>query len=102
METKICACCGKSLPIEKFGKNRHTDDGHMMECRECHNFKQRAAYHKRKNVISRALPSKPTKSDTDNATLNASLARFSIDELISELGARGCSGEIHYTQKKVF
>lgn len=102
METKICVCCGKSLPIEKFGKNRHADDGYMMECRDCHNFKQRAAYHRRKNIISRALPSKPAKTESDNVTPNVSLASFSIDELICELRARGCSGEIHYTQKKMF
>ena len=102
METKSCVCCGKVLPIEKFGKNRHTDDGYMMECRECHNFKQRAAYHKRKNAISKVLQSTPAKTESDNVTLSLSLASFSIDDLISELRTRGCSGEIHYTQNKVF
>ena len=102
METKICVCCGKSLPIEKFGKNRHSSDGHMNECRDCTNFKQRAAYHKRKKGGAKPLSSVPKKAKPTNVPSRPSLSSFSIDELVVELKSRGCTGEINYMQKKVF
>lgn len=95
METKICVCCGKVLPISSFGKNRRSSDGLMVECKECTNKKVRASRERRKSAGVRMV-----KTNEDGR--NPELAKFHPRELIAELKARGYSGEIYYTQKTVF
>ena len=104
METKICVCCGKSLPIENFGRNRQTSDGHMVTCKECTNKRYRENYKKRKSVVtptasSSVATSKPTLDDSGR---NPELSKFHARELIAELKARNYTGTIYYTQKTVF
>jgi len=35
MQTKICAKCGKELPIDEFSKNSSMKDGHLNTCKKC-------------------------------------------------------------------
>ena len=35
--TKVCAQCGRELPIENFGTNKRATDGHKSYCRDCEN-----------------------------------------------------------------
>lgn len=35
METKICKNCGKELPIEEFGLNPNSKNGHICTCKRC-------------------------------------------------------------------
>lgn len=95
METKICVCCGKVLPISSFGKNSHSSDGLMVACKECTNKRVRASRERRKSAGTRVVK-------TDDDGRNPELAKFHARELIAELKARGYSGEIYYTQKTVF
>lgn len=95
METKICVCCGKVLPVSSFGKNRQSSDGLMVTCKDCTNKRYRENYRKRQE----------TKTDKPIAFpdgKNPELAKFHARELIAELKARNYSGEIYYTQKTVF
>ena len=105
METKICICCGKVLPIESFGRNRQSSDGRMVTCKECTNKRYRENYKKRKNNATTTAPSATatvTKSKLDDDGRNPDLAKFHARELIAELKARNYTGTIYYTQKTVF
>lgn len=95
METKICVCCGKVLPVSAFGKNRQSSDGLMVSCKDCTNKKYRENYKKRREAKS---PKPVVFADGKNPEL----AKFHARELIAELKARNFSGEIYYTQKTVF
>lgn len=105
METKICVCCGKVLPVSAFGKNRQSSDGLMVSCKDCTNKRYRENYRKRKNIVT---PSAPTATVTsskpklDDDGRNPDLAKFHARELIAELKARNYTGTIYYTQKTVF
>lgn len=104
METKICVCCGKVLPIENFGRNRQSSDGRMVTCKECTNKRYRENYKKRKGIVTPATPSSTTTTKTklDDDGRNPDLAKFHARELIAELKARNYTGTIYYTQKTVF
>ena len=104
METKICVCCGKVLPIESFGRNRQSSDGRMVTCKECTNKRYRENYKKRKSIVTPSAPSSTatTKPKLDDDGRNPDLAKFHARELIAELKARHYTGTIYYTQKTVF
>lgn len=104
METKICVCCGKVLPIENFGRNRQSSDGRMVTCKECTNKRYRENYKKRKSTVTPSAPSSTaaTKPKLDDDGRNPDLAKFHARELIAELKARNYTGTIYYTQKTVF
>lgn len=104
METKICVCCGKVLPIESFGRNRQSSDGRMVTCKECTNKRYRENYKKRKGIVTPTVPSSTatTKPKLDDDGRNPDLAKFHARELIAELKARNYTGTIYYTQKTVF
>lgn len=104
METKICVCCGKVLPIENFGRNRQSSDGRMVTCKECTNKRYRENYRKRKSIVTPSVSSSTaaTKPKLDDNGLNPELSKFHARELIAELKARGYKGEIFYVQKTVF
>ena len=92
MRTKICVCCGRVLPIDEFGNNRHSSDGKMVTCKSCTN-KKLQEYRKKKRA---------TMAKADDDSRNQELSKFHARELIAELKARGYKGEIYYTQKTVF
>lgn len=71
METKICAKCGKELPLTAFFKHGHTKDGYRNVCKACENGSE---------------------------FYNPELAKFTPRELIEELKARGYRGRLTYTQ----
>ena len=35
METRVCKKCKKELPLEAFGKNALSKDGHIWTCKKC-------------------------------------------------------------------
>ena len=35
METKICKCCGRNLPLDAFHRDRVLKDGHRNICKSC-------------------------------------------------------------------
>lgn len=105
METKICVCCGKVLPIENFGRNKQSSDGRMVTCKECTNKRYRENYKKRKSIVTPSAPSSTTattKPKLDDNGRNPELSKFHARELIAELKARNYTGTIYYTQKTVF
>lgn len=104
METKICVCCGKVLPIENFGRNKQSSDGRMVTCKECTNKRYRENYKKRKGIVTptSSASTATTKPKLDDDGRTPDLAKFHARELIAELKARHYTGTIYYTQKTVF
>lgn len=44
METKICKCCGKELPLNNFSKNAF---GYTSVCKECNSMNRKIAAKKK-------------------------------------------------------
>lgn len=75
METKTCKCCGKTLPIEEFSKNKCSLDGYFYVCKTC-----------RSTNISNG-----SKQAKRQLTLK-SLDQFTSRDLMLELKRRGYDG----------
>lgn len=82
METKVCKCCGKELPLIKFYKNNATKDKHDNTCKECR--KQKMA--------------KNNKTPQPGIKATFRISDFEDNQLFAELRRRGYSGELHYSR----
>ena len=93
METKVCKCCGKELPIEKFKKGMNHGKPFVMSiCEDCLKQRQKEGHAKRREAI---------KQNQEDAVNNAKCARlqdFTPRELMRELSRRGYEGTITYTE----
>ena len=87
METKVCKCCGRELPVENFAKNAF---GYIGVCRECNSKNRSDAAQKRKQLKQQAI-------DAINAR-NLRLQDFTPRELIEELKRRGYEGKLRFVQ----
>ena len=87
METQICKCCGKELPIEQFAKNAF---GYIHVCKECNSKNRQEAALNRKKLKQQAI-------DALNAR-NLRLADFTPRELMEELKRRGYEGKLRYVR----
>jgi len=45
MQTKRCSKCGSIKELSSFGIHRKSTDGHMSECKECHNKRHHEYYY---------------------------------------------------------
>lgn len=84
METKVCKCCGKELPLTDFYKNSATKDKHDNSCKKCRN--QKIAEAQKRRVPQPGIKSMFRISD------------FEDNQLFAELRRRGYSGELHYSK----
>ena len=87
METKVCKCCGRELPIEDFYKNGF---GVTSVCKECHTKRAKEGKQERKRLKQQAV-------DAINAR-HLRLSDFTPRELMEELKRRGYDGKITYTR----
>lgn len=94
METKICVCCGKVLPISSFGRNSRSSDGLMVTCKECTNKHNREIKERRKMKGVKVVT-------TNDDGRNPKLSEFHSRELIAELRARKYTGKLFLTQEIV-
>ncbi len=74
-KTKVCASCGRELPLEMFPGHRLSADGHMAECRDCRRRRK-----------------------AKNNNEGNPLEKFTARELMHELKARGYEGNITFTE----
>lgn len=79
MTTKLCATCGRELPLESYKQHAKSPDGYAHNCREC-------------------LSQRRTTKNTEGGG-NPLLAQFKPRELIEELRYRGYKGTLEYTHK---
>jgi predicted HTH domain antitoxin len=83
METKICKCCGRELPIESFMKNGL---GVSATCKECVQAKKQSKREETKRLQKQAI-------DAINARA-LKLSDFTPRELMEELARRGYEGKL--------
>lgn len=82
METKVCKCCGRELPIEMFNKHKKNSDGLQTYCKECQRQKNTENYNRKVKTSE-----------------NSELSKFTPRELINELRKRGYKGTLIYEQQ---
>lgn len=87
METQICKCCGRELPIKQFSKNPF---GYIHVCKECNSKNRRESALQRGKLKQQAI-------DALNAR-NLRLADFTPRELMEELKRRGYEGKLRYVR----
>ena len=87
MNTKICKCCGRELPLEAFRKTRL---GVMNTCYECVS----------KNIAKAKADKKEEAKKADEVRMAkaARLSDFEPVELMRELKRRGYEGKLTYTK----
>ena len=83
---KKCSKCGRELPVSEFWRNASTEDGLQTYCKECG------------NIYAKNRKKTPEGGNLKKIYSNSELARFTPRELITELKARGYTGELKYTQ----
>lgn len=86
METKVCSCCGRELPLSEFHKKTSSKDGHQSYCKECAVKLAR----ERLNSLRAAAAEK-----------GPGLSAYTPRQLMEELARRGYTGELEYVEKHI-
>lgn len=97
--TKVCAKCGRELPVENFGHTKKNKNGLKSYCKECENENCRKYRAKRYGSPKKEQKSKTLDVPVINSLLSApdavpALSTFKDDEIIQELRHRGWHGTI--------
>lgn len=87
METKICKCCNRELPIDQF---TNTKNGRHNTCRECRMEHVKEGREKRKREQNLEAELAKAKS--------MRLSEFTPRELMEELARRGYKGKLQYVE----
>lgn len=87
METKVCKCCGKELPLTQFHKNRTMKDKHINICKEC----AKESRSGKRVSLCHKIPQPGIK-----ATFR--ISDFEDNQLFAELRRRGYAGELHHSR----
>lgn len=89
METRVCECCGRELPVDSFIRRKY---GMSKICKSCNAQKILDAKRKKKET-----------ADLVEKLENAKAMRlqdFTPRELMTELARRGYRGNISYTETR--
>ena len=87
VETKVCECCGRELPMEMFSKRGMGVD---RCCKDC-------VREKRLNSIKKAKEIEGLQQELADAK-NQRLSEFTPRELMTELARRGYEGKLTFTR----
>lgn len=90
METKICKCCGRELPIENFKLGRNGQ--RVGVCTPCAVEKLRA------NKAAKRLQEAQEKERETQDARNMKLKDFTPRELMEELARRGYEGKLRFVR----
>lgn len=89
METRVCECCGRELPVDSFIRRMY---GMSKICKSCNAQKILDAKRKKKETANLIEQLEAAKS--------LRLQDFAPRELIAELARRGYRGNISYTETR--
>ena len=95
--TKVCAKCGRELPVENFGHTKKNKNGLKSYCKDCENENCRKYRAKRYGSPKREQKSKTLDVPVINDLLPQpvpALSTFKDEEIIQELRHRGWHGTI--------
>lgn len=92
METKVCRCCGRELPINNFKKGRWGVVSVCLECDKKHRAEKRQA---------RLDEQKKKVEDVRAENRQLCLADFTPRELIERLRDLGYTGKLNYVETHV-
>lgn len=97
--TKVCAKCGRELPVENFGHTKKNKNGLKSYCKDCENENCRKYRAKRYGSPKREQKCKTLDVPVINSLLSApdavpALSTFKDEEIIQELRHRGWHGTI--------
>lgn len=100
---KVCRCCGRSLPLDQFGRHGKALDGLQPICKECKAEQGRKAHEKRKPTPKKAeKPVKKVRAKAERVpaarsiTIPASLVSFHLGQATGS----GNSGEVTFVARK--
>ena len=103
METKVCARCGRELPVEEFNKHAKSKDGLQPYCKEC-----QSVANKEYNAIRPRTKRNPLAKYTDADLINELKNRaktFLLNptprDMMQALAALGYKGKLEITQTHV-
>lgn len=86
METKVCNCCGRELPLSEFHKKTSAKDGHQSNCKECAKKMARERLDKFRRAVSAG---------------EDGLSAYTPRQLMEELAKRGYMGKLEYVEKHI-
>ena len=89
METKVCKCCGRELPMSSFKKGRWGIASVCMDCDKKHRAEKRQA---------RIDEQKKKVEDVRAENRQLCLNDFTARELMEELKRRGYEGKLTYVE----
>ena len=95
--TKVCAKCGRELPVENFGHTKKNKNGLKSYCKDCENENCRKYRAKRYGQPKKERKPKTVDVPVINDLLPQpvpAISTFTDDELIRELRHRGWHGTI--------
>lgn len=100
MKTKVCAKCGKELPVEQFYKSKVNKSGYSSYCKACNN-KVSNMSRRPKTEVKEPKHQVEAEHQMHKVYTNKDLAKFEPRELMLELKARGYEGELIFREVKV-
>lgn len=96
MDTKVCRCCGKELPITEFRCDKsHGKEFVLSICKTCMSTKQSAGHKRRKEKQAISHEAEIAQAKTMR------LKDFTPRELMEELKRRGYEGKLTYVETHV-
>lgn len=90
--TKTCPRCGRTLPVENFGRHSKTKDGYQPICQDCRKEAMKKGREKKEKVVVNK-----TFRNVAPASVDVLLKDATYSDLVAELRKRGCSGTIKLT-----
>lgn len=96
-ETRMCAKCGRELPVDAFYKGSRKD-GLDSYCKECRNEISKSRRSERGGQVEEKPKQPVVEPHLHKVFTDKDLAKYTPRQLMLELRARGYRGELAYEE----